>query len=476
MEYNEVIVGKEAQNKIKEGINELSEAVLCTMGPSGKTVIIPDKEGGHKVTKDGVSVARQIRFKDPLKSIGAELIKEVAENTVREAGDGTTTSICLANAFINKGYELDLSNNELYNYLNQIEDLSISFLDKIKKPLKNTQIKDVATISANGDTKIGKLIQDAFKHTDLVRVDYSNSNDDQIELINGMELNTGLFDNAFINNVNAQAIDYNNCALIVVEGELINVQSINNITSELEEGTPIIIMADDFPRTVLSVLKNAHNKGMLTLGLIKSPGYAEHRKNLVSDIIKTLCPMSTKGTNDKALSWGIVKGIKSTKYKTTISFVGDETIDKYKKELEDAYKTLKENYEKELMQQRIDNLKGKLANILVGGKSELEAKERYDRVEDAVLATKCALEEGVIEGAGKPLWSIYINQNARNNKNPFLECLKEPLHTINKTTPISKETNLITIGIMDPVKVTKVALRNAISVAKTILGTKAVVL
>ena len=479
----EIILHKDAKTLLKKGINDLAEAVLLTMGPAGRTVIIPDTDtGGYKITKDGVSVAKSISFRDPVANIGAQLIKEVAENTRRKAGDATTTAICLANAFINKGFELNLSSKELVEELDSLEKHTLDSLDSVTRPLKKENIRDVATIAANGDKNLGELIQKAFNFSNVIQINYGTSDKDDILLIDGMQLKSGIFDNAFITNMSNQSIEYDNPLFIIVEGHLSSLGVLDYTIKNTPITTPIIIMADDFSGQVVKILKENYNRGALLIGLIKSPGYAEHRKNLVSDLI-----VATGGTSRNGISIGRIKSIQATTEKTMISFERTPKVQKLLVELKKAYKKIKEDYSKELMQQRIDNLEGTLAVIVIGGKSELEMKERYDRIEDAILATKCAIEEGIIEGAGLPLCII---GSSSMGKYKFADCLEAPRLQIEKngckldmkglaTTSdgISIENVLLKDNsIVDPVKVTKIALSNAISVAKTILGTEAIVL
>tara|TARA_R110000822_G_scaffold302649_1_gene426913 strand:- start:6900 stop:8315 length:1416 start_codon:yes stop_codon:yes gene_type:complete len=471
MDYYSILLNEEATDPLVEGINELAAAVLVTMGPGGSTVIIKDPNtGDYKVTKDGVSVAKSVWFKDPVKTIGAELIKEVANNTVREAGDGTTTSICLANALINKGVKLDLPNKRIIEELENLEHYTLKYLDKLAKPIEPHQINQVATIAANGDSGIGDIIAEAYKFSEVIKVDYGNGKEDNVELVDGFTVGGGIVSNAFINNGANQTIDYKNGMIIIVEGHLTDLQPISSTLKGMPPTTPIIIMADEFSPRVMGILRDNYNKGAMTVGLIKTPGYAEHRENLRTDLV-----VITNGSQRKGFTVGHFKSIKAGIDFTTLSCDTNERKDSLKKDLKNVIKNIKEDHSKDLMQQRINNLEGTLATILVGGKSELEMKERYDRVEDAVLATQCAIDEGIIEGAGKALAVI---GHSINNSHAFCDCLKEPMVQIvkNGSTHYPVGSDLLKEGIIDPVKVTKVALINAISVAKTILGTRAIVI
>jgi len=470
MDYKEIYKEKEAREGIIEGINRLADAVLTTMGPNGGTVIISD-HSGDKITKDGVSVASEISFKDPIQNIGANLIKEVAKLTVALAGDGTTTSICLAKAFINKGFKL-ISENVSYNIIKkELEELEIKVIKELGEvaiKLNRTNIIDVATISANNDVQIGKLIQKAYNHSDIVRVEEYIGREDLLETVNGMRLNTSYFSKAFINNGKKQAIEYDEVKFIIKRGKLESLKSIYKLL-EGNQDLPIIIMADHFTEDVLSLLKTNYNKNYLQIGLVKTPGVGGHRKDLVSDIIEY--------TGAKALSSS--EGVYFSRLDSV--FINkdyfdlckkDADVSEYANNLKETLNLEENTNSRDLISQRITNLNGKVSIIKVGGSSTIEMKERKDRVDDAVLAVLCALEEGIIAGGG-------ITLNNMNIDNLFSSCLKEPLKQIQSNGSDLKECSnqdLLDKNIIDPVKVTRCAIQNAISVTKTILGTKTIVL
>ena len=465
-DYKEIILGKEARELIKEGINDLAEVVLVTMGPEGKTVIIPDENGQPKVTKDGVSVALAVSFQDDIKNVGAKLIKEVAKKTVREAGDGTTTSICLANAFINVGFELltkSLTANELKG-LEKLEIETIKQLEKVARPVKGRDIKHVATIASNNDEAVGSIIKEAFKHSNVVRVDKGYKTNHTITKIDGMELRSGILDQAFINVGSSKAIVYGEARLLVVEGHLNSLKPVAGLIQKLDIDEVLIIIADEVSDSVTKILRDNYNKGALKVGVIKSPGHAQHRANLINDI-KIAC-------NVQDNNLGYIKSIKATTEKTVIEYERNEAVEARLKDLKILFKDTHEDYDKELLQQRIDLLEGSVAVIKVGGNSDIEIGEVYDRIEDAVLATKCAIAEGVIEGAGYALRCAV----GTIEPNPFAVCLRAPFDQL-KVNGFDELTikSYYDEGILDPVKVTKVALINAISVAKTVLGIEAIV-
>lgn len=473
----DIIKGEECRKLLREGINDLADTVTITMGPNGKTVIISDGNGHPYITKDGVSVTKQITFSNnEVKNIAAALIKEVAIKTVEEAGDGTTTAICLARAFINKGF--DILDNEIIKYPEiklELELLEKYILDNLKnnsRKLNIESVKDVATIAANNDKDIGDLIQEAYNNSKIVKVEESNKENDELITIKGMQLNTGFFDKAFINNPAKQSIEYTNIPLLVIDGHLNDLKNLEGFIKRHPQG--IAIIADHFSDNVVSILKSNFNVGALNIALIKSPGFATHRKDLMKDIA-----LFTSGSvidPNKSLvnvNIGLIDYIKVTNNKTIIGkeFIPTPEVLMLVEELKKGLKELEKPHQ-ELLQQRIDNLSGSLSIIKVGGKSEVEMKERKDRVDDAVLAVSCALEEGIIEGGGKALQLVSSTIN-----NNFTECLCMPKITIIENgAKIDYSKDFFKEGIIDPYKVTRVALQNAISVAKTILSTEAVII
>ena len=469
----EIIKGEDCTKLLLEAINELSDTVTLTMGPHGKTVIIADSNGKPYVTKDGVSVANYITFNDPVKNIAANLLREVAQKTVDMAGDGTTTSICLAQAFINRGFELlkeGHSYNKLKTELDILEEEVIKSLKKGIKKLEHNEINIVASISANNDNTIGDIIQQAYNNSNTVKVEESNKEVDELLTLKGMRLNTGLFDKAFINNYSKQSIEYTDIPLLLIDGHLNDLKNVAKYIEMNPQG--IAIIADHFSDNVISLLRTNFNKGLLKIALIKSPGFATHRKDLMNDIALftgTQIIDSTKPFSS-SLKLGHLSSLKATGDKVLLlkDDVPTEALELAKK-LKKSLIEL-EPHQKDLTQQRIDNLSGSISVIKVGGKSELEMKERKDRIDDAVLAVSCALEEGIVEGGGCALYKTSID-------NLFHKCLGSPLQKIlyngadfNYLEDVSKQ------NIIDPYKVTRVALQNAISIAKVILSTEAVVI
>ena len=476
----EIISKEESRKLIKDTINEVAETVCYTYGPNGKTVILSDFEGKGIVTKDGVSVCNSINFENPYKNIIANIIKQVAQKTVEEAGDGTTTSICLANAFINKGYELleqGVNYNDIKNALEELEEYTIKELKNNSRKTKKKDIINVAMVSSNNDKSIATIIDKAYKHSNIVKVEESTLKEDTLIEVNGMSLKAGYFDAAFINNSKSNSIKYSDCRVALIDGNMETIDPIKNLVFKLD-GKPLIIFANHFGDKVIQILKQNYNNGSLNVALVKTPGVNQHRKNILSDVglyTKSSILESNKVYNEISYL-GYLDSIEIKKEETILF---NSKIDKF---TEDKINELKEyirsdisKYDKELATQRLESLTGKASLIKVGGESPIEIKERYDRIEDAIGAVKAAIEEGIVEGGGKALYNVSTSL-LEWTKTPYLElidCLKEPVKKLNLDM---ENKSMFDLNVIDPLKVTRCALQNAISVAKTILSTEAIVL
>ncbi len=478
-ENKEIVLRKEAKERLLEGINELADAVQVTLGPNGKTVIIFDEYGKPKITKDGVSVSNNIGFKDPIKFAGATLVKEVAKNVAEEAGDGTTTATILARALINAGIEL---NNEFS--ISEIKDEYKNNLAKILKLLKKEQRKftkkdlyKVAYVSVNNDEELSNLITEAYNYSNRVLTEEGDRVEDYIEFKEGIEYPVSYFSKHFITNQNKQIAELENAYVLLLDCKLTNLNSLEKLLTHLnQKQLPLLIITEEITKEVLHLLEANQINNALKLLPIKPPGYAEYRKEYIKDIsmitgakiITNLNSLIT--TNDL----GFVKKVTSTSRNTLIIPDKKEGINELSNILKERISTEDLNkQEKELLTKRLENLNSKVAIIKVGGKSEVEMKEKKDRVEDAVLAVKSALEEGVVQGAGATLVNIAnsIEKDSEISKE-IANCLIQPF--IQLTVNGVNKTKLK--DVIDPFKVTRVALENAFSVAITIITTEAVVL
>ena len=476
----EIKFEKEAKDLLIEGVNELNRAVSKTMGPNGSTVIIPsDKEHGkYIVTKDGVSVARAISFKDPYMNIGAQLIKEAAEQTVKEAGDGTTTATVLATAFVNNLKEFPY--NDVRKAFDEIIPQVIKELELNSRKLKIEDIVHVASISANNDLVIAEVIQNAYTHSEIVKIEKSDNIEDKLELVDGMNLKSGYMSKHFETDDKKAVSELIKPKVLIVDGKIENIKPFQDIFQHISSNNEsLLIIVEHINENILRHIESNVLSNNIKVCVMKSPGFSTHRKNLLEDI-----SFFTKAEIVKDLIKPVplyVLGVleSSSVYQNNSVLVKDLSIN-----IDDRIETYKErlkvetdSYDKELLEQRIENLKAKVSLIKVGGKTELEMKERFDRYDDAVRAVSCALEEGIIEGGGLALYNT-IPQDFEGIDNIYCQIYRSlwsPKVTISKNGSVYGG-DMFKQNIIDPLKVTKTALLNAVAVAKTILSTEAIVL
>ena len=479
----EIYFNKEARELLYSGINKLHDAVAITMGPSGQCVIIPSKKeyGKYIVTKDGVSVAEQIFFKNPIENIGAQLVKEAALKTADEAGDGTTTATVLATAFINN--LKDFNSNDINKAFDEIIPKVIEQLQLNSKKLKREDIKYVASISANNDMEIANVIQQAYNHSDIVKVEESTNNNDTLEQIDGMQLNVSYFSKLFVNNDKKTECKLDEPNVIVIDGRLDNLKPLKSCLEHCANNNEtLVIIVEDISEQVLKILETNVINDAIKLCVIKSPGFGQHRKDLLRDICDFTGSILVQDNKEYTSTiMGKLSNIIVDKHKSTLVKHNDVNIEEFLSNLKYSLE-LKEltDYEKDLIKQRYENLSAKISVIKVGGKTESEMKERFDRYDDAIKAVGCALEEGIVEGGGKILTQIMFNiANTENSEleKQLLIALSKPNRIITDNGAVfNYEKTMFEQNIIDPLKVTKTALLNAVAVAKTILSTDAVVL
>jgi chaperonin GroEL len=480
----EIYFKEEARNKLLNGINKLHDAVASTMGPNGKTVIISDVYGKPKVTKDGVSVARAISFKDPVENMGAELIKEAAELTVDVAGDGTTTATVLATAFVNNLKEFE--SKDINKAFDEIIPKVIEQLKHGSKTLERHDIKHVATISANNDTVIGDIIQEAYNHSDIIKVEESASNNDILELVEGMQLDVSYLSKAFVNIERKAECELVKPHVLIIDGKLETLKGFEQLLNAVAANNEsLLIITEHITEQVLRMLETNALSGNIKLCAIKSPGFGQHRKDLLKDIAKfTQTTIITDLSKHYTLNVaGKLQSVRVTKNNSIL--VKDNTVDVTEiiNDLNELSKSIDlSEHDKDLIIQRRDRLTGKISIIKVGGISEVEMKERKDRYDDAVLAVACALEEGIVQGAGLALYHGIQNvyDLKYDDKTPYhfiMKSLLAPYDTICKNgVCIPVMNNMFEQNIIDPLKVTRCALENAVAVAKTILSTDTIIL
>jgi len=476
----EIYFDKEGRGKLINGVNKLNRTVSSTMGPNGKNVIIPDrKTGKYKVTKDGVSVAREVFFKDPIENIGAQLAKQAAEKTVEDAGDGTTTATVLTTAFVNNLKDFDYK--DINKAFDEIIPKVIEQLKLNSRELKHNDIKHVASISANNDLQIGELIQQAYNHSDIVKIEESSNTEDILDTLPGMSLPVSYFSKHFITNQSKGICEFTNVNTLIIDGKLEKLENFRSILELTQQpNNSLLIIVEDIHEQALRKLETFVLSQSLPICVIKSPGFSKHRKDLLQD----LCDFtgSTFITDlSKIYNTDVLGKLQSCKIsKNNSILVKDDNIDITNK-LEVLNELFKDGelteYDKDLIKQRTEYLKGKISIIKVGGKSELEMKERFDRYDDAVKAVACALEEGIVEGGGIALANIALNiTDTKDIIFKITDALCAPNNTIINNGSEINNNDMFIQNIIDPLKVTRCALENAVSIAKIILSTEAIVL
>lgn len=484
----EIYFDLEAREKLFLGVQKLHDVVSKTLGPNGKTVVIPSKLkfGEYIITKDGVSVAEQVQLKDPIENIGCNMVKEVALKTADEAGDGTTTSIVLANAFIQNLKDFEF--NDINKSFNEIIPKVLEQLKLNSRVLKQDDIKHVASISANNDLQIGELVQQAYDFSNLVKVEESTNSIDKLDTISGMSLNVSYFSKLFVTDAKKAVCELSNPAVILIDGVLDNIKSFGKLLNNFaEKGKPILIIAEDVHPGVLRLLETNVLSFGIKLCVIKTPGFGPTRKDYLRDLSDfteaTIITDLTKEITEKSL--GKLESCNISKNKSLLIKHQDINIDEILNNLNSFLKLKElEQYEKDILLKRIEMLSAKVSIIKVGGGSELEMKERFDRYDDAIKAVQCALEEGIVEGAGyalnkakEDLTGNILKYGSDSIDYCLYESLSSPLKQIVQNGAILYATdNMFKLNIIDPLKVTRCALENAVSIAKTMLSTDAVVL
>ncbi len=507
---NETIVkhlnfGEDAKSKVFAGIEKLTKAVSSTLGASGKCVILEDSAGNPQITKDGVTVADSIILLDPVENMGSKLLKEAARKTVKEAGDGTTTATVLAHAILDEAHKVVEASSvrDIKNGINKAIDNVIAYLEKISKPVTGKVIQDVATISANNDSELGKTIAEAFAKVDETGVVIMETHDEPntiVELVDGAQYEKGLKNPHFITNKDKGTAELEDVYVLLVENKIENIRQIQNVLEFIIKNNKSLLIIADMETTVTSALAMNKIKGNIKVNVIDAPVYGVNKLNTLQDLslITGATVINEDLGDDMELLTEEHLGHCDKIVTNTI-----ETIIQRKElasEVEDIVKDLKEALKKETnpnlivnLEKRIARLSGKVAIVKVGASSEVELKEKKDRVEDAICATKAAIKEGIVPGGGVALLNASLNVKSKTaGETALLKAITSPYNTILENAGIEnyeiptgkgKGLNVVTgqtvdmvkAGIVDPLLVTKSALKNAASVATTILSTDCVI-
>ena len=512
----------EARNKMKKGVDILADAVKVTLGPKGRNVVIEKKFGAPAVTKDGVSVAKEIELEDAIENMGAQMVKEVASKTADMAGDGTTTATVLAQSIIAEGLKNVAAGANPMDLKRGIDKAVIAVVEDLRRQSQtvgkdNKKIEQVATISANNDNNIGKLIAQAMAkvgNEGVITVEEAKGTETTVDIVEGMQFDRGYLSPYFVTNTEKMQIEFSNPYILICEKKISTLQDILPILeATMKAGRPLLIIAEDVEGEALTTLVVNKLRGSLKIGAVKAPGFGDRRKEMLQDIA--------------ALTGGTViseeQGIQLSN--ATLEFLGQAesiTIDKDNttvvggkgkkanitarvNQIKSQIETTTSDYDREKLQERLAKLAGGVAVLYVGAATEVEMKEKKDRVDDALHATRAAVEEGIVAGGGiafiRSIESLAKMKGSNGDEATGIaivrRALEEPLRQIvanagiegsivvqkvkegkddfgfNARTEVYEK--MLAAGVIDPTKVSRVALENAASIAGMLLTTECVI-
>ncbi len=517
-----VVHGREAREKVLKGINILADAVKVTLGPKGRNVVIQKSFGAPRITKDGVTVAKEIELKDVDFNLGAQMIREVASKQNDQSGDGTTTATVLAQAIANEGFKAVAAGMNPMDLKRGIDMAVLAVVEDIKKRSKkvstNAEIAQVGTISANGDSNVGDMIAKAMEKVGkegVITVEEAKSLDTELEVVEGMQFDRGYLSPYFITNADKMVCELENPYILLNEKKLSNIQSILPVLEAvLQSGRPLLIVAEDVEGEALATLVVNKLRGGLKIAAVKAPGFGDRRKAMLEDMAILTGgqviseDLGIKLENVTIDMLGSAKKIQITKDNSTIiDGAGKKAeIEARCGQIKAQIEETTSDYDREKLQERLAKLAGGVAVIRVGGATEVEVKEKKDRVEDAMHATRAAVEEGIIAGGGSALLfatkSLDTVKGANNDQQVGVDIVRRaiqaPVRQIvenaGKEGSIvvgklleQKDTNfgfdaqndsygdMVKAGIIDPVKIVRTALQDAASVAGLLITTEAII-
>ena len=512
MEYNlpsELVknldFGDEAKNRVIAGVNKLALAVKSTLGASGKCVIYEDGRGKPVITKDGVTVAESVVLFDPVENMGATLIKEAARNTVKEAGDGTTTATVLAEALIksiNSAVAAGLSIREIKDGVNVCLDEVLSMLDEMSVDVEGDMLKSVAAISCNNDEELGVIIAEAYERVGkhgVVLMEESESEDTYVDVVDGAQIDCGITSPHFITNTEKHLAELDNPYVLTVSSEIPNIRKIQSVLEHVIKSNRSLLIVAQVAQQVKSALLMNKVKGNIKVNIIDPPGFGPTRKDAMEDlaILTGSTVINEELGDDLDLITPEHLGeaeFAVTDDKSTVITLDEvtEDVEARIEELDKQITTEQNGFIKKKLEQRLATLSGSVGIVKVGASSKVELKEKKDRVEDAIYATKAALQEGIVPGGGVALLDVSEKISSVNTGSEVLaEALKAPFITILGNAGLDPQTSvgeglginvitgetvdMINVGIIDPVLVTKSALKNAVSVALTVMSADCVI-
>ena len=521
MAAKDVKFGNDARVKMLKGVNVLADAVKVTLGPKGRNVILDKSFGAPTITKDGVSVAREIELEDKFENMGAQMVKEVASKANDAAGDGTTTATVLAQAIVNEGLKAvaaGMNPMDLKRGIDKAVSAVVSELKNLSKPCETSkEIEQVGTISANSDSIVGQLIAQAMEKVGkegVITVEDGTGLDDELAVVEGMQFDRGYLSPYFINKPETATVELDNPYILLVDKKVSNIRELLPVLEGVAKaGKPLLIIAEDIEGEALATLVVNTMRGIVKVAAVKAPGFGDRRKAMLQDIaILTAGTVISEEIGmelEKATleDLGQAKRVVINKDNTTIiDGVGDEAqikgrVAQIRQQIEESTS----DYDKEKLQERLAKLSGGVAVLYVGAASEVEMKEKKDRVDDALCATRAAIEEGIVPGGGvtyiRAIDALEGMKGDNADETTGIEIIKraieEPLRQIvanagkegavvvqkvregkgdfgyNARTDVYE--HLHAAGVVDPAKVTRVALENAASIAGMFLTTECVI-
>lgn len=512
----------DARNKMKKGVDTLADAVKVTLGPKGRNVVIEKKFGAPGVTKDGVTVAKEIELEDAIENMGAQMVKEVASKTADLAGDGTTTATVLAQAIIGDGLKNVAAGANPMDLKRGIDKAVKAVVENLRKQSEsvgndNQKIEQVASISANNDNEIGKLIAQAMQKVTkdgVITVEEAKGTDTTVEVVEGMQFDRGYLSPYFITNSEKMQAELANPYILIYDKKISTMKDILHILEKVaQQGAPLVIISEDLEGEALATLVVNKLRGTLKVAAVKAPGFGDRRKDMLQDLatltggIVISEEQGYKLENADLTYLGKAESITIDKDNTTI--VGGKgekdaitgRIGQIKAQIE----VTTSDYDREKLQERLAKLSGGVAVLYVGAATEVEMKEKKDRVDDALHATRAAVEEGIVPGGGvayiRAIEALAALKGENNDEQTGISIVKraieEPLRQITANAGIEgsivvqkvKEgkgdfgfnartevfENLLAAGVIDPTKVTRIALENAASIASMLLTTECVI-
>lgn len=512
----------DARSKMKRGVDVLANAVKVTLGPKGRNVVLEKKFGAPSVTKDGVTVAKEIELEDPIENMGAQMVKEVASKTADVAGDGTTTATVLAQSIITEGLKnvaAGANPMDLKRGIDKAVDVVVANLQKQSQAVGNDtkKIEQVATISANNDNEIGKLIAEAMQKVGkdgVITVEEARGTETSIDIVEGMQFDRGYISPYFVTNADKMEVELQSPYILIYDKKISAMKDILHILEKVaQQGAPLLIISEDLEGEALATLVVNKLRGTLKVAAVKAPGFGDRRKEMLQDIA-----ILTKGVviseeqgfkleNADLTYLGRAERVTIDKDNTIV--VGGkgkkDDINARIAQIKAQIESTTSEYDKEKLQERLAKLSGGVAVLNVGAATEVEMKEKKDRVDDALHATRAAVEEGIVPGGGiafiRAIESLAKTKGANEDENTGIQIvrrsLEEPLRTIVANAGIEgsivvqkvkegtadfgynarsdKYENLLKAGVIDPTKVSRVALEHAASIAGMLLTTECVI-